>query len=247
MQQPDKITIVIAHRNPFLSAGLARHLGNLAEFEPVVPGPELDGITGCASGDVVVADYDSGLRLLESNSPWTDRVVIFTERDSEACICHAVEQGVRGYLLLGCGVADVAAAIRTVHQGGCALAPLAVSRLAEGIRREKLTPCELDILQLLVVGLSNKEMARATCRAAETVKTHVKAIYRKLEARSRTQAVMIARQRGMLPEEPTKAIAFDKQPARVRPPGGRPARHNRHQRQASTRSREPVSWISKSL
>jgi DNA-binding NarL/FixJ family response regulator len=202
MQQTDKLTVIIAHRDPFLSAGLARHLGNLAEFEPVVSGPELGAaVTGSDSGGVVVADYDSGLRLLGSNSRWRDRVVIFTEQDGEASICHAMEQGVRGYLLLGCGVADVAAAIRTVHSGGCALAPLVASRMAERIRWEKLTPSELDILRLLFAGLRNKEIAWATSRTTETVKTHVKTIFRKLDARSRTQAVMVARRRGILPEE----------------------------------------------
>jgi DNA-binding NarL/FixJ family response regulator len=202
MQQPDKLTVVIAHRDPFLSAGLARHLGDLAEFEPVVPGLELGAaVTGSDSGDVVVADYDSGLRFLESNSRWRDRVVIFTEQDSEASICHAVERGVRGYLLLGCGVADVATAIHTVHEGGRALAPLVASRIAERIRWEKLTPSELDILRLLFSGLSNKEIARATYRTTETVKTHIRAIFRKLDAHNRMQAVMVARRRGILPEE----------------------------------------------
>lgn len=200
MLQPDKLTVLIVHRDPFLSAGLARHLGNLAEFEPVVSGLEPDAaITG--SGDVVVADYDSGLRFLGSNNRWRDRVVIFTEQDSEASICHAVEQGVRGYLLLGCGVADMATAIRTVHEGGRALAPLVASRIAERIRWEKLTPSELDILRLLFAGLRNKEIAQATSRTTETVKTHVKTILRKLNARSRTQAVMVARRRGILREE----------------------------------------------
>jgi DNA-binding NarL/FixJ family response regulator len=202
MQQPDKLTVVIAHRDPFLSAGLARQLGNFAEFEPVVSGLEVGAaITGSDSGDVIVADYESGLGFLGSNSRWRDRVVIFTERDGEASICRAVELGVRGYLLVGCGVADVATAIRTVHEGGCALAPLVASRMAERIKWEKLTPSELDILRLLFSGLRNKEIAWATSRTPETVKTHVKTIFRKLDARSRTQAVMVARRRGILPEE----------------------------------------------
>jgi DNA-binding NarL/FixJ family response regulator len=202
MQQTDKLTVIIAHRDPFLSAGLARHLGNLAEFEPVVAGLEVSAaITGSGSGHVVVADYDSGLGFLEPKSRWRDRVVIFTERDSEASICHALEQGVRGYLLLGCGVADMATAIRTVHEGGRALAPLVASRIAERIRWEKLTPSELNVLGLLFVGLRNKEIARVTSRTTETVKTHLRTIFRKLDARSRTQAVMVARRRGILPEE----------------------------------------------
>lgn len=199
MQQVDKITVVIAHSNPFLSAGLARHLDGFAEFAPVVPGLELEAlITGCESRDVVVADYDSGLRLLEPNSGWRDRVVIFTERDGEEDIRRAVKQGVPGYLLLGCGVADVAAAIRSVHQGGTALDPLVAARIAARVTWKKLTPCELDILQLLPFGLTNKEIARATGRAAETVKTHIRAIFRKLDAGGRMQAVMVARHRGIL-------------------------------------------------
>jgi|SRR5580698_950397 DNA-binding NarL/FixJ family response regulator len=202
MQQPDRITVIIAHRDPFLAAGLARLLGNLAGFEPVVPGLESDAtIGGNDSGGVVVADYDSGLQFLESNNRWRDRVVIFTERDSEASVCHAVEQGVRGYLLLGCGVADLTTAIRTVHEGGLALAPLVAARIAEWMRWEKLTPCEINILRLLFIGLRNKEIAWATSRTTETVKTHVKAIFRKLNARSRTQAVTVARRRGILPDE----------------------------------------------
>jgi len=206
MQHPDKITVVIAHRDPFLSAGLVRHLGNLAEFEPVVAGQELGtavstAVTGSDSEAVVVADYDSGLRFLGATGWWRDRVVILTERDGEAHICHAVEQGVRGYLLLGCGVSDVAGAIRTVHKGGRALAPLVAARIAERIRWEKLTPSELDVLRLLFFGLRNKEIALATSRSMETVKTHVRTIFRKLNARSRTQAVMVARCRGILPEQ----------------------------------------------
>jgi DNA-binding NarL/FixJ family response regulator len=202
MQQTVKITVIIAHRDPFLRAGLARLLGNLAEFEPVVPGLELGATVSHAdSADVLVADYDSGLRLLELNCRWRDRVVIFTERDSEASICHAMEQGARGYLLLGCSLADVATAIRTVHKGGRAVAALVASRITERIGWEKLTRCELDILRLLLSGLRNKEIARATSRAPETVKSHVKAIFRKLDARSRMHAVMVARRRGILPEE----------------------------------------------
>ena len=105
------------------------------------------------------------------------------------------------YLLLGCGVADLAGAIRAIHAGEVAFGPLVAGRIAEQIRREKLTQRELEILQLLILGLSNKAIASETRAGLETVKTHVKTILRKLDARSRTQAVAIARRRGMLPEE----------------------------------------------
>ena len=201
MRQSYKVSVVIAHRDPFISAGLAVSLGGLEDFDTVVHGLESEQPPNrSAPVDVVVADYDSGLRLLGPDSPWRDRVLIFTGRDSEASICHALEQGTRGYLLLGCGVADLAAAIRSVHAGEVAFGALVAGRIAEQIRREKLTQRELEILQLLMLGLSNKAIAFETRSGLETVKTHVKTIFRKLDARSRTQAVAIARRRGMLPE-----------------------------------------------
>ena len=106
----------------------------------------------------------------------------------------------RGYLLVGCGVADVASAILTVHEGSCALAPLVAARIAERTRWEKLTPSELRVLRQLFSGLSNKEIAYATSRTMETVKTHVRTIFRKLAVNSRTQAVLVARRRGLLPD-----------------------------------------------
>jgi len=202
MQQTVTITVIIAHRDPFLCAGLARLLGNFEEFEIILPGIELGAmVSDHDSADVVVADYESGLRFLESNCRWRDRVVILTERDGEASICHAMEQGARGYLLLGCSVADVATAIRSVHKGGRAVTALAASRIAARIGWEKLTPRELDVLRLILSGLRNKEIARATSRAPETVKSHVRSIFRKLDARSRVHAVMVAQRRGLLLDE----------------------------------------------
>ena len=201
MRQSYKVSVVIAHRDPFISAGLAVSLGGLGDFDTVVHGLESgQPPDGSDPVDVVVADYDSGLRLLGPDSPWRDRVLIFTDRDSEASICHAMEQGTRGYLLLGCGVADLAGAIRSIHAGEVVFGPLVAGRIAEQIRREKLTQRELEILRLLILGLSNKAIAFETRAGLETVKTHVKTIFRKLDARNRTQAVAIARRRGMLPE-----------------------------------------------
>jgi len=65
--------------------------------------------------------------------------------------------------------------------------------------RDMQQPYKLTVV--IAHGLRNKEIAVATSRATQTVKTHVKAIFRKLNARSRIQAVMVSRRRGILPEE----------------------------------------------
>jgi DNA-binding NarL/FixJ family response regulator len=110
MLQMCSIKVLVAHSDPFMSAGLAAVLGKREDFEVVVAGPTAavsGGITPCTpSADVVVADYESGLRLAASRGQWKDRVVIFTSNDREAKICRALEQGVRGYVLYGCGPHD---------------------------------------------------------------------------------------------------------------------------------------------
>jgi len=152
------------------------------------------------SPDVVVADYDSGLRLIASTA-CKDRVVILTHSHSELKICHALEQGARGYLLLGCSLKDVMDALRSVHVGGIALGPLVASRIADRMKLQALTGRERDILRHLMLGLCNKSIAAKLVLAVGTVKTHVKYILRKLEAATRTEAVAIAQRRGILPEE----------------------------------------------
>jgi DNA-binding CsgD family transcriptional regulator len=127
--------------------------------------------------------------------------MILTHSASEAMIFHALEQGARGYLLFGCSLEDVIDGLRSVHGGGVALGPLVVSRMADWIKQQALTLREEDILRQMMLGLSNKVIARKLTLAVGTVKTHVKAILYKLDARSRTEATVIAQRRGILREE----------------------------------------------
>ena len=98
------INVLIAHCDPLIAAGLVAVLGKRRDFKAVVCSPAATS-QGMAShlslADVVVADYDYGLRLIESAGAGSHRVIILTHRSSEAKICHALEQGARGYVLLG--------------------------------------------------------------------------------------------------------------------------------------------------
>jgi DNA-binding NarL/FixJ family response regulator len=126
--------------------------------------------------------------------------MILTHNDSEAKICHALEQGARGYLLLGCSLKDLMDGLRSVHLGGIALGPLVATRIADSMKQQALTRREEDILAHMMVGLSNKGIASKLALAVGTVKTHVKSILRKLDATSRTEAAAIALRRGILEE-----------------------------------------------
>jgi DNA-binding NarL/FixJ family response regulator len=156
--------------------------------------------------DVVIADYESGLRLIASGGTLGRRVIILTHSDSEAKICHALEQGARGYLLLGCSLQDLVDGLRSVYTGGTALGPLVATRIADRMKQQALTPRESDILRYLMLGMSNKAIATKLTLAVGTVKTHVKSVLEKLNASSRTQAVSIAQRRGILRDEVEPAV-----------------------------------------
>ena len=206
LQPPSRITVLIAHSDPLIAAGLATTLRERGDFEVVVPSEEstvTHPIIGhAARADVAIADYDSGLSLLVSKELGTCQVLILTHRDSEGGICQALERGARGYLLQGCSVAVIRNAIRWVCRGDIALEPLVASRVAERMQQERpLTSREADILRHMMFGMSNKRIALKAELAVGTVKTHVKSILRKLGVASRTHAVAVAQRRGILPEE----------------------------------------------
>jgi two-component system response regulator DesR len=188
-----------------ISAGLAAIFRKRRDFRVVVPRADGSVSRGTASDspsvDVVVADYDSGLRLTAIEPTWRGRVVILTHSDSEAKICQALERGARGYLLLGCSLADLVGGIRAVHDGGVVVGPLVARRIAEKMKQRALTTREEATLRQMMVGLSNKQIAQRLTVTEGTVKTFVKAILGKLKATSRTEAVAIAQRRGLLAEE----------------------------------------------
>jgi two-component system NarL family response regulator len=206
-------------------------LGRLREFE-LVPWEAAAAIARGADriahrplqSHVVIADYESGMRLIASPCPQGQHVLILTHSDSEARICHALEQGARGYLLLGGSVADLVDALRSVYAGGIAVGPLVASRMADRMKQQALTRRESDILRQMMLGMSNKAIASKLTLAVGTVKTHVKSILEKLNADCRTEAVSIAQRRGILGEEEEVGGRSPPVLARVGPPILEPVR-----------------------
>jgi DNA-binding NarL/FixJ family response regulator len=204
MTQSSKIKIHIAHGDPLVAAGLAVSLQRQPDFEAYVlpAGNPSSAISNdLPRPDVVVADYDSGMRLITSGGAKSHRVVILTHSDGEARIRDALEQGARGYLLLGCSLRDLFDGLRSVRAGGLAIGPLVAGRVAEWMTHRALTPREGDILREMMLGHSNKRIAIELNVAIGTVKTHVKSILDKLDATSRTQAAAIAQRRGIVQDE----------------------------------------------
>ena len=116
----------------------------------------------------------------------------------------SVIAGASAYLLKGVSTSELADAVRAVHRGEGALAAAMTTKLFAGFnvlsRRveeqhgsaPRLTPRELEVLGLIVQGMSNKEIASDLVIAQNTVKNHVRSILEKLQVRTRTEAALLA-------------------------------------------------------
>ena len=200
MHHSDGVTVFIEHGNALICSGLMAILRKQSGFEPVACKPGRN-VEGGASRALVIADYEAGLRRIESPTVGSHRVVILTHRESEAEICHALERGARGYLLFDVSPGELMESLKLAHQGGVALAPSVAIRVADRLKQRPLTQRERDVLAQMILGLSNKVIALRLTVSIGTVKTHVKSILEKLQAVGRTQAVTIAQERGLLAPE----------------------------------------------
>ncbi len=162
------------------------------------------------TGDVRQMDGVEALRQLHQAASDT-RVLVFTAYDSDDRILAAVQAGAQGYLLKGVPREQVFDAIRVVHGGGSLLQPAVASKLLRQVqsgsgrpasdsadRSGGLTPREIEVLRYLAQGQANKQIAARMGISERTVKFHVSAIFRKLDAANRTEAVTIAAQRGII-------------------------------------------------
>ena len=126
------------------------------------------------------------------------RIIILSSAQGDASIYTAISLGVRGYLLKGIDGATLADQVRHVVAGGKSLSPETAEKLTHYITSGKLSDREIEVLGLISQGKSNKEIADLLFVTDNTVKMHIKKILLKLHASDRTQAVVIAIQRGLL-------------------------------------------------
>jgi two-component system response regulator DevR len=131
-------------------------------------------------------------------------VVILTSFLDEALIQTCIRLGVRGYLLKDVEGFDLLNSLRKVRQGGSVLDPKATGLVLQWIQQGRedagttLTPQDLEVLRLVADGLTNREIGRALYLSENTVKVRVMDIARRLGAKNRIEAVMIAHRHGLL-------------------------------------------------
>jgi two-component system NarL family response regulator len=126
------------------------------------------------------------------------RIIVLTTYDGDEDIYRALQAGARAYLLKDVLREDLLAAIRAVHAGQRHIPPAVAARLAERLPLSDLTARELEVLNLIVKGMSNSEIGAALTISTGTVKIHVNNILSKLGVSDRTQAATTALQRGIV-------------------------------------------------
>jgi DNA-binding NarL/FixJ family response regulator len=201
-----RIPVMISHRMPLVTAGLEAALGTRSDFEIVSPGERAGVSIGSRTKFVLVADTETGVHMVNSESSLGGRVLIVTPDASEASVRCALQAGIRGYLLLASTLDVVAQAIRCVYDGGTMIDPVVTSKVVGSRATRELTDRELDVLGQLMLGLRDKAIAKILAIGLGTVKAHMKRIRAKLDAATRTEAMVIAQRRGLVPEEVTARL-----------------------------------------
>jgi DNA-binding NarL/FixJ family response regulator len=140
------------------------------------------------------------IQRIRMESPHS-RFVVLSTYDGDEDIYRALKAGAKAYLLKGMTSDDLVDTIRAVHAGKSHIPPAIAERLTERMSAQELTPRESDVLEQIVKGKSNKEIAAELDVTEATVKTHINNLLGKLGVTDRTQAATAAIQRGIVPLE----------------------------------------------
>ena len=134
------------------------------------------------------------LRRIEPNI----RILVLTNYEEDEYIFRALQAGAMGYLLKSTPQEEIVQAVEMVHANKRCVPPIIAKRLLETIAREELTQRELEVLKLVAVGLTNKEIAQRLFISAKTARNHVASCLVKLGATDRTEAATTAVRRGLI-------------------------------------------------
>ncbi|GGX74933.1 DNA-binding response regulator [Massilia dura] len=192
----DRSLIYVTHIDQVMAAGISAILGSSPNFavgtihsSPTIP----------ANVSAIVADYLEGMRLARDAS-WPDAcrppVLVIMNFAKEVQVRDALDAGVHGYLLQDCFTDELIDAVSQLTKGMRYVSAKVAMSIAASVTGTSLTPRESDVLQFLGNGYCNKVIARELDIGVGTVKSHIKGVMTRLNAKARTEAVVIASQRG---------------------------------------------------
>jgi len=212
------IRVLIADDHPLVIQGLRAVIAGTDDITVIAEatnGCDAVQLTAEHEPDVAILDLDMpqlhGLEAAKQirNQCPTTAVLILTMFDDDNTVLAALQAGAAGYLLKGAEGNHVLTAIRSAAAGTTVLSPQLIHGLTE--RRAgtqvpeprpfpQLTPRETDILAQLAGGLTNTEIGEQLHLSAKTIANNVSMILTKLHVTQRGQAIVLARNAGLLPE-----------------------------------------------
>ncbi len=215
-RQPLRLVLVDDHEmvRTGLKAMLARFTGQVRVVGEAADAATARRVVAGLDPDIVLADVrlggESGLELcrdLVQDSPGR-KVVLLTVYDDEQYLFQAMQAGAAGYLLKQIDGPELVEQLRRVHAGAVVLDAALRARAGVSAARLKarefwpgahlgLTQRESEVLSLMVAGSSNRAIATALVVGEETIKSHVRGIYRKLDVTDRAAAVATALREGL--------------------------------------------------
>ena len=201
------IRVFIAEDHPMVRQGLIALLSSAPDIDVIGSAANgLEAVTALQSlqPDITLIDLRMPqlggvevIRRVRTVNP-AARFIVLTTFDGDEDIYRAMQAGAKAYLLKGMEVEELLAAIRTVHAGKASISSHVAEKLAERVYFQDLTSRELSVLERIVAGRANKEIAGDLHISEATVKSHVNTLLGKLGVSDRTQAAVVALQRGIV-------------------------------------------------
>lgn len=207
MSPQEKITVMVVDDHPLMRVGVAAIINarpNMTVVAQTGTGEEAVALFHEHKPDITLMDLRlpkmSGVdAILAIRTRYPEsRFVVLTTYEGDEDIHRAFEAGAKGYVIKGMPYQTLIDALLRVHSGGRFLPPPVVRALESRMPDSDLSPREQEVLQLLVNGKSNKEIAGELGITNATVKCHVSTILMRLNVSDRTQAVVAALQRGLV-------------------------------------------------
>ncbi|MFN3409719.1 MAG: response regulator [Limisphaerales bacterium] len=207
LRKAPRIKVMLVDDHPAFRKGIAALIESEPDLEVVAQtgdGAEALNLYRRAHPDVVLMDLRlPGLGGVEATiairKEFPDaRIIVLTTFDADEDIYRAIQAGAKSYLLKDVSDEELAGTIRAAHAGQVKLPPRVAERLAERRQRADLSARELDVLQHLIKGRSNKEISSALFVSEDTVKAHLKTLFSKLNVRDRTEAAICAVRHGIV-------------------------------------------------
>jgi len=203
----DTIRILAADDHPLLREGIAALIGVQSDMRLVSEastGREAIEQFRAVQPDVTLMDIQmpemSGIDALIAirNEFPAAKVIILTTYGGDMLARRALKAGAQAYILKGLVRKGLLDTIRAVHAGQRRIQPEVANELAAHLGEDNLSAREIEVLQLVATGNSNKQISAKLAIGEETAKAHLKHIIAKLNANDRAHAVMLALERGIL-------------------------------------------------